>query len=106
MILPTEEKALSVRDRLCRLMGWAPSTSHKFEIIRRTMSGDAIALGLDKANELADRLELNADVHSVLEWAWQHPDAPSAIHDKAARALDKPSLAHGHADDIPPARHT
>jgi hypothetical protein len=44
-------------NRLCKLMGWTPSKSHKFEIVRRTCSGEAVALSLEKGNEIADRLE-------------------------------------------------
>ena len=50
------ERLTAARDRLCRMMGWEKTTSHKFEIIRQTMSGNAIALGVDKAEAIADRL--------------------------------------------------
>lgn len=47
----------TAQQRLCRLMNWKPSMSHKFEIIRRTMGGTAIALSVEKAQQIADRLE-------------------------------------------------
>ena len=31
----------------------------------------------------------------VAEWAWTNSIVPSEIHDAAAFALDRPSLAHG-----------
>ncbi|MCP4299845.1 MAG: hypothetical protein GY783_04625 [Gammaproteobacteria bacterium] len=32
----------------------------------------------------------------VAEWAWSNGVFPSEIHDAAALALDRPSLAHGY----------
>lgn len=32
---------------------------------------------------------------AVAEWAWKSRVVPSEIHDAAAFALDRPSLAHG-----------
>ncbi|XZE55786.1 hypothetical protein SH139x_001812 [Planctomycetaceae bacterium SH139] len=31
----------------------------------------------------------------VAEWAWGNVEVPPEIHDAAAMALDRPSLAHG-----------
>jgi len=47
----------AMTDRLCKLMGWEPSTAHKFEIIRQTCGGNAAALSIEKGNQIADKLE-------------------------------------------------
>jgi hypothetical protein len=44
-------------DRLAGLMGWEPGEHHKYEVLRAVGRGDAVALSLDKAHEIADRIE-------------------------------------------------
>ena len=52
------KRLAAVRDRLATVMGWPTgSVSHKFEIMRQVLTGKAIALGVDKAEQIADRLE-------------------------------------------------
>lgn len=46
------------------------------------------------ADPAAERVRL-ADAEYVLRWAYQSADVPAAVHDVAARALGRPSLAHG-----------
>lgn len=46
----------AMTDRLCKLMGWEPSTTHKFEIIRQTCGGKAAALSIEKGHQIADTL--------------------------------------------------
>jgi hypothetical protein len=43
--------------RLCRLMDWPQSKTNVFEVWRQTGTGKALAIGLEKANELAAELE-------------------------------------------------
>jgi len=57
-----------VRDRLSALMSWEPGTSHMFGIIRRIGNDSAIALSIDKADQLADEIErLRAEIKR-----WEH----------------------------------
>jgi hypothetical protein len=43
----------AMQDRLCRLMGWERgTTAHKFDIVRQTCSGRAVALSIDCDYEL------------------------------------------------------
>lgn len=52
------DRLAAVRDRIARAMGWRQgAASHIFEVWRKTGNGEAIALGIDKAEQLADRLE-------------------------------------------------
>ena len=44
----------AMTDRLCKLMGWEPST---VEIVRQTCRVQAATLSLENGNQIADRLE-------------------------------------------------
>lgn len=43
------------------------------------------------------REEAQRDIRKVVEWAYSSGLTPSEIHDRAARAMDEPILAHGFA---------
>jgi hypothetical protein len=47
----------AMTNRLCRLMDWQPSESHKFEGMRRMCGGSATAMSIEKGHQLADRIE-------------------------------------------------
>jgi hypothetical protein len=50
-------EATATADRLCRLMGWPRSRRNVMEIWRATGKGQALAISLAKATELADEIE-------------------------------------------------
>lgn len=88
---PTEvdySEVQRVRDRFCKLMGWEKSSSHKFEVIRKTLGGKAVALGIAKADAIADRIEaLEADLAEARrdannarnERVWQDQEVRKAV---------------------------
>jgi hypothetical protein len=54
----------------------------------------------DRQEEMAVDSSRLADADLVLRWVYSNLDAPSAMHDLAARALDLPSLAYGFAPGL------
>ncbi len=51
------KEAQATADRLCHLMGWPKSRRNLIEVWRATGKGQALAISLAKANELADEIE-------------------------------------------------
>lgn len=59
--MTNDERLAEVRDRLAVAMGWPTGqASHIFEIIRKIGNREAIVIGIEKAEAIADRLESGA----------------------------------------------
>jgi hypothetical protein len=69
--------AYKVRDRLCKLMGWPPGESHKFNVLRKVMTGQAVAVSVNKLEGLAD--EIDKLRNEAREWKRLVNDAERAI---------------------------
>jgi hypothetical protein len=47
--------------RLCEIMGWPYKTGHVYAGIRKVALAEAVAVGLDKLEEIVRRLEVSSD---------------------------------------------
>jgi hypothetical protein len=69
---PSYDAAYATRDRLCKLMGWVPGTSSRQEVLCRILTGKAVAVGVDKLDQLASEIkELRTRVTELtghLDW--------------------------------------
>jgi len=65
--LQVPEELRAVVHRLAMLMDWEPHESHKFDIVRQVCRGTALAMSVDKGNQLADKLERLMAVAEYIE---------------------------------------
>lgn len=81
-------RAMTAVDRIRKVMQWQDSVSHVYTIIRKVAKAEAVAVGVEKLEDIADELESlnassslrwNADMRAINRWRKEKPRARALL---------------------------